>query len=293
MRSKLALAGLMVAAAASLAPAPVPPMKNPVPLRPFPRSAPPVPHIPPPLSEIAPSDADGAVPLPRPRPQAAPDGLANLGVPSIGAGPEPQPLTPCFLALTAEIGVAEPAPPIALPNSCDALDAVKLSAVNLDRRRLTLTPPALLRCPMAGALANWMRTDVAAIAQTFGAPLKGFDNYESFECRGRNRIAGAKTSEHGKANALDIRAVLLEDGRRVELTDPEVPKEFRDSMRASACDRFATVLGPGSDGYHESHIHVDLAERRNNYKLCQWDVRVLVIPLPRPRPAEAPPREEL
>jgi len=87
--------------------------------------------------------------------------------------------------------------------------------------------------------------------------------------------------------------VLLEDGRRVELTDPEVPKEFRDSMRASACDRFATVLGPGSDGYHESHIHVDLAERRNNYKLCQWDVRVLVIPLPRPRPAEAPPREEL
>ena len=31
-----------------------------------------------------------------------------------------------------------------------------------------------------------------------------------------------------------------------------------------------TVLGPGSDGHHETHIHLDLAERRNDYKICQW-----------------------
>jgi hypothetical protein len=58
-----------------------------------------------------------------------------------------------------------------------------------------------------------------------------------------------------------------------------------------------TVLGPGSDGYHESHIHIDLAERHNGYKLCQWDVRDPPppsveaaeedVPLPRPRPASA------
>jgi len=33
------------------------------------------------------------------------------------------------------------------------------------------------------------------------------------------------------------------------------------------------VLGPGSDGYHEEHIHLDLAERRNGYKLCEWELR--------------------
>ena len=33
------------------------------------------------------------------------------------------------------------------------------------------------------------------------------------------------------------------------------------------------MLGPGSDGYHEDHIHVDLAQRRSDYRLCQWDVR--------------------
>ena len=55
------------------------------------------------------------------------------------------------------------------------------------------------------------------------------------------------------------------------------------------------MLGPGSDGYHEDHIHLDLMERRNNYKICQWNVWDPMPPvaplLPAERPEEAPPRE--
>jgi hypothetical protein len=63
----------------------------------------------------------------------------------------------------------------------------------------------------------------------------------------------------------------------------------------SACTRFSTVLGPGSDWYHEDHIHLDLMERRGNYRICQWDV-LDPLPqkaplLPAERPEEAPPRE--
>ena len=47
-------------------------------------------------------------------------------------------------------------------------------------------------------------------------------------------------------------------------------------MRTAACGWFTTVLGPGSDGYHEDHIHVDLAVRVSGYRLCQWDV--LTVP---------------
>jgi hypothetical protein len=230
------------------------------------------------------------VPLPRPRPK--PDGMLNLG-PSMGAGPEPQPPSACFLALTSGVAVADPLPPIAEPNGCDALDVVRMSAVIIDKRRVPLAPPATLRCELATNLATWMRQDVAPAVAAMGAPLAGFDNYDSFECRGRNRVVGAKTSEHGRANALDIRAVTLGDGRRLELTDKEVKRELRERLRASACARFSTVLGPGSDGYHESHVHVDLIERRNGYRICQWNVIDVAIPLPRPRPAEAPPREEL
>jgi hypothetical protein len=81
-------------------------------------------------------------------------------------------------------------------------------------------------------------------------------------------------SEHGRADALDVRDFKLADGRELGLTDVNVDKDWRDGIRQSACARFSTVLGPGSDGYHEEHIHLDLADRHNGYKVCEWDVRV-------------------
>ncbi|MDP1882927.1 MAG: extensin family protein, partial [Bradyrhizobium sp.] len=79
------------------------------------------------------------------------------------------------------------------------------------------------------------------------------------------------------------------------LTDRAVPRETRERVLHSMCARFPTVLGPGSDWYHEDHIHIDLMERRNNYKICQWNVwdpLPQTAPLlPAERPEEAPPRE--
>ena len=51
------------------------------------------------------------------------------------------------------------------------------------------------------------------------------------------------------------------------------------------------MLGPGSDGYHESHIHLDLAVRSHGYRICQWNVLdpaaiAASVPLPRPRPMD-------
>ena len=81
----------------------------------------------------------------------------------------------------------------------------------------------------------------------------------------------------------------------IGLTDRSQPRDLREDVLHSVCSRFTTVLGPGSDWYHEDHIHLDLMERRNNYRICQWDVW---IPCPRSRrccppsgPADAPPRE--
>ena len=89
-------------------------------------------------------------------------------------------------------------------------------------------------------------------------------------------------SEHGKGNAVDVRAFTLADNRVLGLTDMAVPKELRAAIRESACARFTTVLGPGSDGYHDSHIHLDIADRRNGYRIGQWEVRE-----PPPAPAIA------
>jgi hypothetical protein len=57
------------------------------------------------------------------------------------------------------------------------------------------------------------------------------------------------------------------------LADQMVAKSFRDKVRLAACGRFMTVLGPGADPYHGDHVHLDMAERKHNYKICQWNVR--------------------
>ena len=181
------------------------------------------------------------------------------------------------------------------PGECAVPDVVRLEAVVLpDGGRVAVTPPATLRCSTAESIVRWVREDVVMAVQGLGAQLRSIDNYASYDCRGRNNIVGAQLSEHGKGNALDIRSLRLTNGKVVGLTDPHVPRDFRENMRKSACSRFSTVLGPGSDGYHEDHVHVDLRERpRGRFPMCQWDVRdpappatevAARVPLPPPRP---------
>jgi Extensin-like protein C-terminus len=148
---------------------------------------------------------------------------------------------------------------------------------------------------MASAIADWIRTDMAPLALSLGSVVSDLDNFDSFECRGRNGIAGAQLSEHGHANALDVRALKLANGQSISFTDRTVAREVRENILHSVCARFSTVLGPGADGYHEDHIHLDLMQRHNNYKICQWNVwdpLPQIAPLlPAARPEEAPPRE--
>jgi hypothetical protein len=179
----------------------------------------------------------------------------------------------CELRLS-KLATFKPLPTLVGPGECGATDAVLLDAVILpDQNKVAVSPPATLRCSMAEQIAQWVRDDVAPSVLKFGSPLRGLDNFDSYECRGRNRVRGAQLSEHGKANALDVRLFKLAAGQSLTLTDVNVNKDWREAIKASVCARFSTILGPGSDGSHEEHIHLDLAERRNNYKVCEWDVR--------------------
>ena len=200
------------------------------------------------------------------------------------------------------------------PAGCGARDAVLLQRIILpDHTEVAVEPPAKMRCEMAEAITDFVRDDLAPAAAALGSPLRAIENHDSYDCRGRNRVIGAKLSEHGHANALDIRSIRLKDGRVVRPSDADASLTFRTTMKAAVCNRFTTVLGPGSDGYHEDHIHMDRAERRGGYRMCQWELRdeprfalqsvttqpdarparVIAavsrgpIPLPRPRPFEA------
>jgi hypothetical protein len=248
-----------------------------------------------------------AVPLPKPRPaeapaakpdgsaagQKAPAGMDKPAAEPVATAPQP---SACRVALTEEIAIAPSIPDIHGPGGCGGEDLVRLEAVVLsDKLKVAVKPAAILRCAMASAIADWIRSDMVPLAKRLGSVVTDLDNFDSFECRGRNRIAGAMLSEHGRANALDVRSLKLANGRSISLTDRTVPRDLRESVLRSVCARFSTVLGPGSDWYHEDHIHLDLMERRNDYRICQWNVwdplPQLAPLLPAARPDGAPPRE--
>lgn len=253
------------------------------------------------LSEIAHAAPKSAgVPLPRPRPAAADEVVSLvdriLSDPDFLRIPDPDPpgiASPCQIRMTERIiAVFQSVSAITrAARGCGATDVVRLETILLpDNSRVTMSPPATMRCTMAEAVAHWVRDDVTPAFAKAGPAVRAIDNYASYDCRGRNNNPTARTSEHGFANALDIRGVRLADGKFVQFTDRNVAKDVREGLRKDACARFTTVLGPGSDGHHEEHIHVDLAERRGGYRLCQWNVLEPVpeVPLPRPRPADAP-----
>jgi hypothetical protein len=253
-------------------------------------------------TNAAASPAPNGIPLPRPRPKiAAPPPWIATGwtEPKTfreAAGPEfktsevTNEASACRLRLE-KFAVVTPMPRLIGPGNCGGGDIVRLDAVTIggskpsEAKRIEIKPAPYLQCPMAEQLALWVRDDSAPQVAATGGVLLSVETYDDFDCRGRNRKMTGKVSEHGKANAVDLKGFTLQDGRYIHLTDIKADRPLREGVRRSACTRFMTVLGPGSDGYHEEHIHLDLAERRGDYRICQWDVRE---PPPPPKVPEKP-----
>lgn len=237
-----------------------------------------------------------AVPLPTPGPERQ---LAALPpVPSSPPAPAPTSEPQASAALPTicpelsneDLGVFTPVAVTATNTACTVDRGVSLSAVRMkDGRLVTLEPAATLRCEMAAAVARWVREGVEPAVATLGSPLDKVLVAASQQCRSRNRVAGAKISEHGRGNAIDTGGYVLKDGRRFIIgvpapgsADQPMPVAFQEQLKASACAEFTTILGPGSDGYHELHLHVDRAERRSGAVLCRWAVAEAKAKVPSP-----------
>lgn len=141
---------------------------------------------------------------------------------------------------------------------------------------VTLQPPAVLRCPMIPSTERWIDEVVRPAARNrLGADLVRIEVAASYSCRTRNGIPGARMSEHGRANALDVRGFVLSDGRVVTVKHnwrgPRREALFLRDVHDGACRLFTTVLGPEADRYHHDHFHLDLARhsRNGSYRVCQ------------------------
>lgn len=143
--------------------------------------------------------------------------------------------------------------------------------------RVSLKPAAILRCPMIPAVDRWVTQVVDPAARSyFGLPVSDLKVAASYGCRPINHQSGARLSEHGHANAIDISAFHLPNGRVVTVKSgwfggDERERAFLRAVHRGACDTFTTVLGPYADAYHRDHFHLDLARhgRDGTYRVCK------------------------
>lgn len=174
-----------------------------------------------------------------------------------------------------EMSYAPPAP-IGDSGGCGAAAAVTISSI----AGVAIVPPAELSCDMAEALHGWVSSSaVPAARQHLKKKLVKINNASAYVCRRRNNSKTGKLSEHAKANALDIATLGFDDGSLIsikgdwsglkQLIGLSAQGNFLRQIRRDACIRFTTVLGPGSDAYHGDHFHIDVARRKNAYRICQ------------------------
>lgn len=323
--------------------------------------------------EASPQDAEKTPQWPKVLPKAEPQPLIN------GWKKEDVDLAraQCTAVLARLSAVTTQAEPIK-EGECGAAAPVELVSIGT-APKVTFNPPAIVTCDMVVALDHWFKTDVQPAARSLlGSPISGVEIMSSYSCRtayGRKR---SKLSEHGRANAIDVRALITERGETVELltdwgmterdvlaqiaaakaeqqrreaaakreadaleaertkaaksddvktpsgrpeptignyaspqilrgtivdqnpimegriaippqgavpafrlggpkdvspasksADAAKPKErFLRRIHSSACQTFATILGPESNDAHRNHFHIDLAER-NSGKFCE------------------------
>ncbi|MCC5884276.1 MAG: extensin family protein [Halomonas sp.] len=126
------------------------------------------------------------------------------------------------------------------------------------------------RCPLALAWVMYERQRLQPAAEAhFDTRVASIEHFGSFACRNVYGRESGRLSEHATAEALDVAAFHLEDGRRITLIhhwDDEGERgSFLREARDGACDLFGNVLGPEYNRAHADHFHFGM----RGFRLCR------------------------
>jgi hypothetical protein len=156
-----------------------------------------------------------------------------------------------------------------LPNKsfdggCRMIDTIKLMDFGTPTTNL-----GAMTCPLASSFTDWARYGVAPAAKHYlGSEVVKIETMGTFNCRAVNGSRSGKLSEHAFANAVDVSAFVLRDGRRISVLNgwrgSSEEQAFLRRLHQSACKRFGTVLGPEYNAAHANHFHFDMAKSTSN-----------------------------
>lgn len=178
----------------------------------------------------------------------------------------------CEKALT-EFGVRyERLPPIKGEKACGVPVPYNVSEI---APGVALKPKSEMTCRTALALARWVKGVVIPASEALGEGVTPITiaHASTYVCRSRNNQPDAEPSEHSLGNAIDIASFAFRNHETISVVpragDGTMAEAFQRAVQAGACLHFTTVLGPGSDEYHNDHLHLDVEERSGGFRLCQ------------------------
>lgn len=139
---------------------------------------------------------------------------------------------------------------------------------------VSLKPEGQMRCQTALQLAHWTRDIVTPMLKTARPEeqLSQINQASTYICRKRNNAKTDKISEHAHGNAVDIAGLTFKSGAtftiKPRMKDSTMDGALQRAITTAACLYFTTVLDPGSDAAHETHLHLDVIQRKSGYRLC-------------------------
>lgn len=204
--------------------------------------------------------------LNRPIGQATAAKVADFEVGRAAAPEQTAAVTEACIKTLREAGVSVER----VPDRDDGGFCVVRGAVRITGGAATPLAPSdvIMQCPMALRYVLWDRQVLQPAARSiYGSRVTQVQNMGAYSCRRiyGNTDAAAKPSEHARANALDIGALKLADGRTVSVLDdwsgagPQGAEgaSFLKLIRSGACKVFSTVLTPDYNEAHRNHLHLD------------------------------------
>ncbi|MCY1412277.1 hypothetical protein D9M71_276770 [compost metagenome] len=133
-----------------------------------------------------------------------------------------------------------------------------------------LSSSFLATCPLAVSFALFERHALQPAAKAvYGQPVASVEHLGSFACRNMYGRENGRRSQHATANALDIAAFRLRDGRRIVIArdwngEGDAARFLRE-VHQGACRSFDIVLGPEYNAAHRDHFHVDMG----GWQICR------------------------
>ncbi len=120
--------------------------------------------------------------------------------------------------------------------SCGAPAPMQLISIGRNPQ-VVLSPPATVSCDMVAAMHQWVTQDLQPLAKKhLASQVIGIETMSSYSCRNAYGRKKTNLSEHGRANALDIRSFNTADARETTVLNDWGPTgwEIRAQIAAAA-----------------------------------------------------------